>query len=59
MNKIVKVGVANESEKNLEVEVVQKWGPTNIFHSGDTVYFEHDKTFYSMKRIDFQNIFKK
>lgn len=53
----VKVGIANETEKNLPIDEVQKWIPKNINYFGDTAYFKHDKTYYSMKRLDFDKIF--
>ena len=53
----VKVGVANETEKNLPIDEVQKWTPKNVNYFGDTVYFKNDKTYYSMKRLDFDKIF--
>ena len=53
----VTVGVANETEKNLPIDEVQKWTPKNVNYFGDTVYFKNDKTYYSMKRLDFDKIF--
>ena len=54
---IVKVGFANEGEKNLEVDVVKTWEPKNISHFSDTTYFKHDGKYYAMKRVDFTKIF--
>ena len=56
---IVSVGIANEGETNLDVEVLKTWEPKNIEHIGTTVFFKHDKTYYSMKREDFKKIFNK
>lgn len=53
------VGVANETEKNFDVEILKTWEPKNINYFGDTVYFKHEETYYSMKRQDFDKIFKK
>ena len=53
----VKIGVANESEINLEIDEVKKWTPKNVNYFGDTVYFKNDKKYYSMKRVDFDKIF--
>lgn len=55
---IVKVGFANEGEQNLKVEVVEKWTPKNITYLGDTVFFKNEGSYFSMKREDFQKIFK-
>lgn len=57
--KTVTIGIANEKEKNFEVETVATWKPTNVTFASDTVYFKHDKVFYSMKRLDYDSIFKK
>ena len=54
----VKIGVANEAEINLEIDEVKKWIPKNVNYFGDTVYFKNDKKYYSMKRVDFDKIFK-
>ena len=56
-NEIVAVGVANEGEINLQVEQVKDWQPKNINYIGDVVFFKQDKTYYSMKRVDFKRIF--
>lgn len=57
MEPTVKVGVANETEKNLKVEDLKTWTPKNVNYFGDTVYFKHDKVYYSMKRMDFDKIY--
>jgi hypothetical protein len=54
---IVKVGVANEGERNLELELVEKWEPKDIHYIGTTAFFKHEKTYYSMNREDFKRIF--
>ena len=53
----VKVGFANESEKNLKVEDVSKWTPKNVTYMGDTVFFKNEDAFFSMKTVDFNKIF--
>lgn len=53
----IKVGVANEGETNMDVELIKSWIPKNITYSGDIVIFKADKKFYSMKRDDFKKIF--
>lgn len=55
----VSVGVANETERNFDVEILKTWEPKNINYFSDTVYFKHEDTYYSMKRQDFDKIFKK
>lgn len=54
---IVKVGMANQGELNLEVDVVKQWKPKNINHIGTTVFFKNDDTYFSMTREDFKKIF--
>ena len=55
----VKVGIANEGETNLDIEVVKTWEPKNIEYVGTTVFFRNDKKYYSMTREDFKKIFNK
>lgn len=55
----VMVGVANESEKYIEVDELKTWEPKNINYFSDVVYFSNDKIYYSMKRTTFDQIFKK
>jgi len=54
---VVKIGVANSGEINLEVEVVKAWTPKQINYIGTTVFFKNEDTFYSMTREDFKKIF--
>jgi len=55
----ISVGVANEKEKNFDIEELKSWNPKNINYFSDTVYFKHEDTYFSMKRQDFDKIFKK
>jgi len=55
----VLVGMANEGELSILVETLKKWEPTNISYFSDIVYFKHEDAYYSMKRIDFKDIFNK
>lgn len=57
MNKKVIVAIANQGQKTLETEKVKEWVPTEITNAGDSVYFKHEDTYYSMKRVDFKKIF--
>jgi hypothetical protein len=54
---MIKVGVANKGETNLDLELIQKWEPKDITYIGTTVFFKNDKTYYSMKQEDFKRIF--
>jgi hypothetical protein len=54
---LVRVGFANEGERNLEVDFVKKWEPKNISYIGDTVFFKNYDTYFSMKTVDFKRIF--
>lgn len=56
--KSIKVGIANEGETVFLVSVLEKWKPTNITQIGDTVFFKQEDTFYSMKVIDFRELYK-
>jgi hypothetical protein len=53
----ISVGVANEKEKNIDVEELKTWTPKNISYFSDTVYFKYDGTYYSIKRLDYDKIF--
>jgi len=55
----ISVGVANEMPKNFDIEELKTWSPSNITPTGDVVYFKHDGKFYTMKVVDFNQIFKK
>lgn len=54
----IKVGIANEGETVLPVSVLEKWEPKNVTQLGDTVFFKQEDTFYSMKVVDFREIYK-
>lgn len=56
---IIKVGVANKPEQNLDVEVLKLWEPKNINYFNDVAYFKYSDTYYTMKREDFKRIFNK
>jgi hypothetical protein len=56
--KSIKVGVANEGETLISVSVLEKWEPTNVTQIGDTVFFKQEDTFYSMKVVNFREIYK-
>lgn len=55
---MVKVGIANDGEKNLEIEELMKWEPKNVNYFGDVVYFKYEDKYYTMKVVDFRKIFK-
>ena len=57
VKEIVTLGIANTGEKNFKVEDIIDWKPQKISYMGDSVFFQVDETFYSMKRIDFKEIF--
>lgn len=59
MSGMITIGVANEGQLNVSANDLKDWVPKNISYFSDTVYFKHQDTFYSMKRVDFSNIFKK
>ena len=53
----IKVGVANEGEIAILVSILKKWQPKNVTQIGDTVFFKQEDTFFSMKAIDFRNLY--
>ena len=59
MSDVVKVGIANNGEQVMEIKIVEKWEPTKITYISDTVFFKFEGKYYSMKTIDFKNIFNK
>ncbi len=59
MNDTVLVGIANEGEQRFSIDIIEKWEPKNITYVGETVFFKQDNGYFSMKAIDFRNIFNK
>lgn len=59
VNKTIRVGVANEGEINVSIDVVSNWNPEKISYTGSLVFFSVDGTFFSMNRQEFKNIFNK
>lgn len=57
LKKTIKVGIANEGEMNIAVEVVSKWNPEKMSYVGSSVFFSVGGTFFSMDRQDFKTIF--
>jgi hypothetical protein len=55
----IRVGVANEGELDLTIDILEKWSPKNITYIGDTVFFKQENCYYSMKTIDFNKLYKK
>ena len=53
----IKVGVANEGEIAILVSILKKWQPKNVTQIGDTVFFKQEDTFFSMKAIDFRDLY--
>ena len=52
------VGVANEGELSIYIEIIKKWKPTDIVYFINVVFFKEDKSYYSMKKLDFDKLFK-
>jgi hypothetical protein len=57
--RMVLVGIANEGEKNFKVDELKTWNIDKIIYFSDIVYFKFEDTYFSMKRIDFKEIFNK
>ena len=53
------VGVANEGERNMSVEDLLRHEPKKVTYGGTQVFFEHDGTFLSMTRLEYQEVFGK
>lgn len=58
-NEKIRIGVANEGELDIDLETIKTWEPKNITYIGDTVFFKNGGAYFSMKTINFNNIFKK
>ena len=59
MGGTVRVGLANEGELDIDLDIVEKWEPTNVNYIGETVFFKADNSYFSMKTIEFRKIFNK
>jgi hypothetical protein len=59
MDGTVRVGIANEGEINIGLDIVEKWEPTNIKYFSEIVFFKVDNTLYSMNIMEFKKIFNK
>lgn len=59
MKKQITLGVANLGEEQFELDLVSKWVFSKISSIGDTVFFEAEGTFYSMRRKDYNEFFNK
>lgn len=55
----VLIGVANEGEMSIDVDIIKKWEVSKITYFSDMVYFKSGGNYYSMKRNDFKQIFNK
>ena len=58
MGEKIMVGVANEGELSIYIEIIKKWKPTDIVYFINVVFFKEDKSYYSMKKLDFDKLFK-
>ncbi len=56
---MIKIGVANEGETNMEIEILKSWIPKNISYVRDITFFKYEDKYYSIKTIDFKQIFNK
>ena len=56
---MVKIGVANEKESYMYIDIVHLWEPKDITYSNQTVFFRYLDKFYSMELSDFKRIFNK
>lgn len=57
-NDSITLGVANSGQKNFKISDVKLWEFKKMSYFSDSVLFQHDGTFYSMKRIDYNKHFK-
>lgn len=53
------LGIANEGEKAFELDLILGWEISKQTFVGDTVFFEADGSFFSMKRSDYNQYIKK
>ena len=54
---MVKVGIANEGETNMEIDKIKDWKPKNVLYANQIAYFKYDNKFYSMDLVEFKRIF--
>lgn len=54
----IMVGVANDGSIIVDTDTIREWEPKKISYMGTTVFFQVEDTFHSMKRSDFEEIFK-
>jgi hypothetical protein len=57
LKSVITVGMANEGEMNINIDVIRGWEPKKISYIGTSVFFEVDGSFVSMKRVEFTEIF--
>ena len=57
MSKMIKVGIANQHNTVISIDVVSEWQPKKITYLGTTVFFQVEDVFYSMSRVDFDEIY--
>lgn len=57
MSKKIMLGIANQGEMAFDLDLVLKWELKKHTFIGDTLFFEVDGTFYSMKRTDYNTYF--
>lgn len=54
----ITLGVANSGSRVFKVSEINLWEFKKLSYFSDTVMFQHDGTFYSMKRVDYNKHFK-
>ena len=57
LKSVITVGMANEGEMNVKLDIVKGWEPKKISYMGSSVFFEVDGSFVSMKKLEFTEIF--
>ncbi len=56
---MIKVGVGNEKERNMDVEDIKNWIPKKISYIGPVALFKVEDIYYTMNREDFKRIYNK
>lgn len=55
---MITLGVANGSEKTFKIDEVKLWEFKKMSYFSDSIVFQHEDTFYSMKKVDYNKHFK-
>lgn len=55
---MITLGVANSGERSFKIDELKLWEFKKMSYFSDSIVFEHDGTFYTMKKVDYNKHFK-